>query len=304
MMHDHLATPSQAAQEGIVEVPGGCVRYRLLPAAKGPTLVFENGWAASHEQWAWVERELAGHASLLFYSHAGIGGGTLQVRQSPAGLSAQFAALLDELGISQPVVLVGHSFGGLISALHAAQQADRVFALVQLDNTPEIHDRELDSTMPLAKALGSFAALCARLHIPDPLFSKLGKFLPAEEGERMQELSLGSASSMKAALVELGLLTEIRAAIAAAPASPPRLVISAGAVESPKGRLGRLLAKKGAQRLQRVHLVHRAQAQAPGSRWMSLPHSHGDLVFTAAGARDSAREIREFVAGLAWPERA
>eukprot|EP00456_Euglypha_rotunda_P039421 TRINITY_DN30377_c0_g1_i8.p2 TRINITY_DN30377_c0_g1~~TRINITY_DN30377_c0_g1_i8.p2 ORF type:complete len:142 (+),score=38.74 TRINITY_DN30377_c0_g1_i8:425-850(+) len=120
-MDDRSEARQLAASEGIVEVPGGSVRYRRLMAASGPTLVFENGWAASHEQWAWVERELVGHANLLFYSHAGIGGGTLSRTQSPGGLSRQFAALLDALNIRQKVVLVGHSFGGLLCALHAAQ---------------------------------------------------------------------------------------------------------------------------------------------------------------------------------------
>lgn len=291
----------QNPMDGTIDVPGGTLRYRWMPAGQAPVLVFENGWAASHEMWAWIERELAGHASLLFYSRAGIGGSTMTTPQSPTQISDQFAALLDALGIHQPVVLVGHSFGGLICALHAAQQADRVGGLVQIDNTQEVDDALIDKPLKMMGPLTGMAILCARLGIPDPLFSTLSKLLPAEEGTRMQRLAMGAPSSLRAALAELSLLREFRAIIAATPINHPRLVISADRLDAPKGLL-RLLAGKSAselvKHLQHVQRLHAAQVKDPDSRWVALPHSHGDLVFTPAGAADTARQIRQRVTGF------
>jgi pimeloyl-ACP methyl ester carboxylesterase len=287
--------------EAYVDVTGGRLRYRWLCAGSGPVLVFENGWAASHEQWAWIERELAGEASLLFYSHAGIGGSTIEGAQTVAGLSAQFAQLLDHLGLSQPVVVVGHSFGGLLSALHAAQQPGRVAAIVQLDNTQEVDDAELDKPLRMVKGLSAFAGVCARLGIRDPVFGALTRTLPADAGARMHQLAFASASSMRTALAELALLVPIRAAIAGARPGQPRRVISAGRFEQPRGVLARMLllsTQQMEQRVRRVQQLHRNQAWAAGSTWTTLPHTHSDLVFTREGAADVARDLRQFVYGL------
>lgn len=287
--------------EGFVDVAGGRLRYRCLRAAAGPVLVFENGWGASHEQWAWLERELAGEASLVFYSHAGIGGSTIAQAQTVAGLSTQFASLLDHLGLRQPVVLVGHSFGGLVSALHAAQQPERVAAIVQLDNTQEIDDAVIDKPLRMVKWLCAFANVCARLGVRDPVFGALTRTLPTEARERMQQLSFGSPSSMRAALAELALLGSIRAAIAGARPQQMRRVISADRFDQPGGLLARLLSLPEAKMLERLHHIqrlHRRQAYASGSSWTTLPHTHSDLVFTREGAADVARELREFVTGL------
>ncbi|MES2488974.1 MAG: alpha/beta fold hydrolase [Pseudomonadota bacterium] len=285
----------------MIDVLGGSLRYRWLPAQSGPVLVFENGWGASLEQWAWVEKELAGRASLLFYSHAGIGGSTLSRPQTPAGISAQFVAMLDGLGIHDPVVLVGHSFGGLISALHAAQIPDRIAALVQIDNTQEVDDAQLDKPLALVKWIGGFAILCARLGLRDPVFSGLSEMLPSEEGARMQKLSFSAPASLRAALAELALLHDIRAAIAASSGAQPRLVISADCFDQPEGVVGRMLSMPDAvmtKRLQHIQSLHRAQIRQPNARWMTLPHSHGNLVFTAAGAADTAREVFKFAVAL------
>jgi hypothetical protein len=67
------------------------------------------------------------------------------------------------------------------------------------------------------------------------------------------------------------------------------------------GMVGRLLSMSEAamtKRLQHIQDLHRAQSRGPNARWMTLPHSHGNLVFTAAGAVDTAREVLKFVTAL------
>jgi hypothetical protein len=76
-------------------------------------------------------------------------------------------------------------------------------------------------------------------------------------------------------------------------------VISAGKAAEPKAFIGRLLASSARSRrvLALMESMHRAQAKKNG-RWMSLPHSHGDLVFTQAGAKDTAAATLEFIRSL------
>jgi pimeloyl-ACP methyl ester carboxylesterase len=117
-------------------LPARCCSIRRAGIDKGPLLVFENGWSASHHHWAWVERKLAPHAQLLFYDRAGIGRSVATAPLTVAGLSRHFIEMLQVLEIREPVIVVGHSYGGLIGALHVAQQPQAVRALIQLDASP------------------------------------------------------------------------------------------------------------------------------------------------------------------------
>lgn len=291
-----------SVEEGTVEVPGAALRYRLVRAAPGrPVLVFENGWGASYHYWAWVQRELAGYAQLLFYNRAGIGGSTRSAPQTPERISAQFGAMLDALRFDQPVIVVGQSYGGLMCALHAAQVPQRLRGLVQVDGTAERPHPVIDQTLGMVKVLTRcFTIPVARLGLPDPLYGAAARLLPPEDAQQLMETAFGSVASLRAALAELELLPAIRAAIARGVAPPPRLAISAGRSAERKGVVARLIASeaRAAQLLQLMEADHQAAAAKNGT-WKRLPHDHGGLVFTQAGARDTAAEVLAFARSLA-----
>lgn len=288
--------------EGYVDVPGARLGYRLAGAGPGPLLVFENGWGASYEYWVRLEALLAPHARLLFYNRGGIGGSSLDAPQTVAGVSEQLAGLLAALKVAETVVLVGHSYGGLVCAVHAAQKPQLLRALIELDPTPDSADALLDGQMKLVERVGRLTLLCARLSIPDPLFGATGKLLPAPHGRRMVERSFRSAASMRGALRELALLGELRAAAARGDGGRPHLILGAGRATVPSGLLARLLGRNAAQRaeevMQRVREQHRRRiATCRNGSWETLPHDHGQLVFSAAGAQDAAERILRFVRG-------
>jgi pimeloyl-ACP methyl ester carboxylesterase len=110
-----------AGIDGYADVDGARLSYRLVnPDSNGPTLVFENGWGASWHYWVWLERALGNRCRMLFYDRAGIGGSSVCAPLSAAGITWHFKALLNQLGIENEVIAVGHSFGGLMVGLHAA----------------------------------------------------------------------------------------------------------------------------------------------------------------------------------------
>jgi pimeloyl-ACP methyl ester carboxylesterase len=59
---------------------------------------------------------------------------------SRAAFVGDIAALLDHLRVSEPVVIVGNSLGGTNAFFFAAQQPDRVRALVIEEGPPEQHE--------------------------------------------------------------------------------------------------------------------------------------------------------------------
>src|SRR3546814_949196 len=86
-------------------------------------------------------------SSDLSYDRAGIGDSRSTAALTPAGLSQQLSALLASLDLGQPVVVAGHSYGGLLAALHAAQAPAMVRAIVQIDPTPEFDNETIDEAM-------------------------------------------------------------------------------------------------------------------------------------------------------------
>lgn len=285
----------------LIDVPSASLRYRLAGQPSDlPLLVFENGWGASFEQWAWIERLLAPRTRLLFYDRAGIGDSRLHAPQTLAGLSSGLVALLGALGIDAPVVVIGHSYGGLMSSLHLAQQPRIVRALIQIDPTPDGSDPTIDAQLKTINIVGKLSIMLARLGLPNPAFAPAGKMLPAVSGAQLMTRAFGSAASLKAAMTEIGLLDEIRSMIARESAGCPTLVISAGKASAPTGLMARLVPpRKVLALLECMQALHRQQAaRASPGVWDALPHDHGELVFSEAGAAATSARILSYVRTL------
>lgn len=81
-----------------------------------PTLVFCHGFALTMDAWHFQRRDLRGSARLVFWDQRGHGrsgplpdDGELSFRQ----LGADLAQVLDEIVPKGPIVLIGHSMGGM-----------------------------------------------------------------------------------------------------------------------------------------------------------------------------------------------
>lgn len=286
--------------EGDVEVPGATLRYRQSgPSGAAPWVVIENGWGASFPYACFLERALARHARVLCYDRAGIGESRAYGPASTEALTRHLSALLDHLAIAGPVVVVGHSYGGLIAALHAAQAPDRVRAIVQIDPTPERPAPSIDRFMTLLPALARLSRWSVQLGMRDWLFSMNAENMPPDVSRRLLRCSCAlSSSAFDAALSELNLREDMHAAIGVAPAACPRLVLSATVTRPTRGRLMRWLgADAAAQRnLAITQDMHRRQAaHRSDSRWEGLPHDHGHLLSTPEGAAAVAARILAFL---------
>lgn len=290
-----------SVHEGVQAVPGAMLRYRLVEPDDhdAPLLVFENGWGASYHMWAWMQRELQDSARLLFYSRAGIGGSALRQPQTVPGLSAQLDALLDGLRLRGAVTVVGQSYGGLLASAHAVQLAERVTALVQVDPAAERPDPVLDAAHGAAAVTAKILPLLVTLRLPDSILPTSVGDLPEQDAKDLHHGAHRSARSLRAARAELDLMPQLRD-VAARPSPVPRLVISAECAGSSSGALvGRMGAKYGQRIVERMQADHRLTARrGEGSKWLRLPHTHGGLVLTQDGARDTAGATMAFVREL------
>jgi len=102
-----------------------------------PIVVLEAGMGFSRNTWGAVIPGVCEHTTVIAYDRSGLG------RSAPdpaprdlARLADDLVDLLDHLG-DGPFVLVGHSWGGPIIRLAAAQRPDRIAGLVLVDPTDE-----------------------------------------------------------------------------------------------------------------------------------------------------------------------
>jgi len=292
---------ASSGQEGDMPVPGGTLHYRLAgPADAGQVVVIENGWSASLAYAVWLEQALAPHVRVLSYDRAGIGDSRSTAPLTPAGLTQQLTALLTGLGIHQPVVVAGHSYGGLIAALHAAQAPATVRAIVQIDPTSEFDNELIDPSFRILPVVARFMQLCALLRIDGPIFFHTAKELPPEIFARIKRTPGWLARSLNGSIAEIRLLRGIRRVVTTSGAARqcPRLVVSCTREQLVDSWLRKLLMndEKARKYWAAIHELHQRQASLnSASRWMSVRDNHISLVTHRATAGDIAASILDFI---------
>jgi len=117
---------------------GGRALFISCAGSGSPTVVLEAGSGNSAETWVGVQPEVARFTRVCSYDRAGLG----QSDPAPSGVRTvqdsvdDLHALLAAVDISGPIVLAGHSLGGLIVRLYASQCPGDVAGVVLVDGMP------------------------------------------------------------------------------------------------------------------------------------------------------------------------
>ena len=101
-----------------------------------PVIILESGGGSPLETWNPILPAVAEFAPVLTYERSGVGstpwdGGP----RTPTRVVVRLRALLDELDVAPPYVLVGHSWGGPLIHRFAGTYPDQVVAMVYIDPT-------------------------------------------------------------------------------------------------------------------------------------------------------------------------
>jgi len=113
----------------------GATRWVYYEGGKGPTLVLLHGFGGSRENWLPTARYLSRNFHLIIPDLPGYGSSS-PIPGADAGIHAQaqrLAGFVDALKL-QHFALAGHSMGGAIAGVYAADHPDRVGALALLDS--------------------------------------------------------------------------------------------------------------------------------------------------------------------------
>ncbi|MFN3930311.1 MAG: alpha/beta fold hydrolase [Brevundimonas sp.] len=138
--------PRRAGGREVVGADGAVLNVELEGTADGPILLFTHGWALSARIWAEARAELGGRFGLAFWDLPGLGrSGRPPAGYSIEGFAEDLHAVIDSLPADRPLILVGHSIGGMtvqtFCARHPELLNNRVAAIV-LENTTHTNPLE------------------------------------------------------------------------------------------------------------------------------------------------------------------
>jgi pimeloyl-ACP methyl ester carboxylesterase len=132
--------------DGTVMISVG--RHRLAATVFGegsPAVVIEPSFGGAAEDWEKIARTVAEETTVITYDRAPYGAsGVARDGRRPRDIAADLDGLLRELGVAGPVVLVGHSAGGIYIRAYAAAHLDRVAGMVLVESSHERQRRVLD----------------------------------------------------------------------------------------------------------------------------------------------------------------
>jgi pimeloyl-ACP methyl ester carboxylesterase len=120
-------------------VPVG--RHRLAANILGagtPAVVIEPAFGGNAAAWEAIAGRIAAGTTVVSYDRAAYGQSSPAVDgRSPADIAADLDELLDQLKVTDPLVLVGHSMGGVYARAFAARNMARVAGMVLVDSSHE-----------------------------------------------------------------------------------------------------------------------------------------------------------------------
>ena len=127
-------------------------RMHLVCFGSGsPTILAESGASENSQAWTVLAPRLSQRFRFCAYDRAGFGLSETQPGPRDAGhIAEQLHALLSAAAIHGPLVLLGHSLGGLFIRAYTARYPDEISALIFLDSgAPAAYDGSLGKPLGL-----------------------------------------------------------------------------------------------------------------------------------------------------------
>lgn len=116
-------------------------RHRIEATVFGqglPAVVIEPALGGRARDWHPIAEALAADTTVVTYDRAPYGASSRAVDgRTPDEVAADLHAVLESLGITGPLVLVGHSLGGLYVRTYAARHMEQVAGMVLVDSSHE-----------------------------------------------------------------------------------------------------------------------------------------------------------------------
>ncbi|GAA3928745.1 alpha/beta hydrolase [Actinomadura viridis] len=180
------------------------------PAKDEPVIVLMHGGGDGLDKMAALQKALSKENRVCSYDR--LGAGASDRPDGPQSFSSSgkvLTGVLDRVAGDGPVVLAGHSLGGLIAARYAPDHRDRVKGLVLLDATPPTMVDDITKAIP-ESATGPAAQLRAQ---------NLAIF----QGQNPEKLAIADGKVRSAGNIPVEVIQHGKQYLAALPQYGPRL---------------------------------------------------------------------------------
>jgi pimeloyl-ACP methyl ester carboxylesterase len=175
---------------------GGRGLYLICLGSGSPTVILEAGLDDTSDIWNSVQLKVQNFTRVCAYDRAGLGKsdpGKKPHTSRDAVLDVH--TLLHNANVSEPYLLVGHSIGGFIMRLFAAQYPEEVSGMILVDSThPDENTRSLAALPPEAPAEDSGVRDIRRIYTlfwNDPTQNEEGMDIAASADQVRGVSSLG-----------------------------------------------------------------------------------------------------------------
>lgn len=131
------------------------------------TVIFDAGMGDDSSVWNKVVEEVSQFSRVITYDRAGLGWSEKSPHERDSKtIVAELHSVLEEKGITGPIILVGHSFGGVNMQRYALTYPEDVAALVLVDSAHEDQITKMPQASFLQKYLFKFGMWAAPVGIP------------------------------------------------------------------------------------------------------------------------------------------
>ncbi|MDQ6654166.1 MAG: alpha/beta fold hydrolase [Acidobacteriota bacterium] len=114
-----------------------------------PVVVMDSGLGNSSESWLGIQPKMAEFARVCIYDRAGLGNSDPSTHtQTSRHIAEELHSLLAQAGVRGPLVLVGHSLGGINVRMYASMYPKEVVGMVLVDSTHEEQGARADAVIP------------------------------------------------------------------------------------------------------------------------------------------------------------
>lgn len=161
-LQEHMKVPPTGK---LIDIGGR--RIHVNASGRGACVVlFESGIAATCLNWTIVARGVSEFARVITYDRAGFGWSDPAPHHCTALDAAQdLNAVLDALDIREPIIIVAHSFGGLIARIFQQKHPKRVAGLILVDPVVRAEWQELTPRLAHGVRLSRRGATLARMGV-------------------------------------------------------------------------------------------------------------------------------------------
>jgi pimeloyl-ACP methyl ester carboxylesterase len=166
-----------------------------------PTVILEAGAFGTSADWDFVLDDLAAGGRVCAYDRAGLGASPARPAEKDVLTKAgELDGLLDQLGETRPVILVGHSNGALYVEAFASLWPERVAGLVYVNGVgpDDLDDPRLLADLRAERRASNLAVTAGRLGLTCLVADELSMGLQSEAARRKRE-GLASLARLKVA---------------------------------------------------------------------------------------------------------